>query len=44
MARKLKTYVTNLGFFELALAAPSMKAATFPASPLQAPVGDAATM
>jgi hypothetical protein len=27
MARKLKTYVTNLGFFELALAAPSMKAA-----------------
>ncbi|HEY4276455.1 MAG TPA: cell envelope biogenesis protein TolA [Rhizomicrobium sp.] len=27
MARKLKVYVTNLGFFELALAAPSMKAA-----------------
>jgi len=27
MARKLKTYITNLGFFELALAAPSMKAA-----------------
>lgn len=27
MARKLKTYVTNLGFFELAIAAPSMKAA-----------------
>ncbi len=27
MPRKLKTYVTNLGFFELALAAPSMKAA-----------------
>ena len=27
MARKLKAYVTNLGFFELALAAPSMKAA-----------------
>jgi hypothetical protein len=27
MARKLKTFVTNLGFFELALAAPSMKAA-----------------
>jgi hypothetical protein len=27
MARKLKTYVTHLGFFELALAAPSMKAA-----------------
>lgn len=27
MARKLKTYVTNLGFFELAVAAPSMKAA-----------------
>jgi hypothetical protein len=25
--RKLKTYITNLGFFELALAAPSMKAA-----------------
>jgi colicin import membrane protein len=27
MPRKLKTYITNLGFFELALAAPSMKAA-----------------
>jgi hypothetical protein len=27
MVRKLKTYITNLGFFELALAAPSMKAA-----------------
>jgi hypothetical protein len=27
MARKLKTFITNLGFFELALAAPSMKAA-----------------
>jgi hypothetical protein len=27
MPRKLKTYTTNLGFFELALAAPSMKAA-----------------
>jgi len=27
MPRKLKTYVTNLGFFELAIAAPSMKAA-----------------
>jgi len=27
MARTLKTYVTNLGFFELAIAAPSMKAA-----------------
>src|ERR1700689_3478238 len=27
MARKLKTYIPNLGFFELALAAPSMKAA-----------------
>jgi colicin import membrane protein len=27
MARKLKVYITNLGFFELALAAPSMKAA-----------------
>jgi colicin import membrane protein len=27
MARKLKTFVTNLGFFELAIAAPSMKAA-----------------
>jgi len=27
MARKLKVYVTNLGFFELALAAPSMKGA-----------------
>jgi colicin import membrane protein len=27
MARKLKTYITNLGFFELAIAAPSMKAA-----------------
>jgi len=24
MPRKLKTYITNLGFFELALAAPSM--------------------
>jgi colicin import membrane protein len=27
MARKLKTYTTSAGFFELALAAPSMKAA-----------------
>ena len=27
LPRKLKTYVTNLGFFELAIAAPSMKAA-----------------
>jgi hypothetical protein len=27
MARKLKTYQTSLGFFDLALAAPSMKAA-----------------
>jgi colicin import membrane protein len=27
MAKTLKTYITNLGFFELALAAPSMKAA-----------------
>jgi colicin import membrane protein len=27
MVRKLNTYITNLGFFELALAAPSMKAA-----------------
>jgi colicin import membrane protein len=27
MARKLKTFVTILGFFELAIAAPSMKAA-----------------
>ena len=27
MARTLKTYLTNLGFFELAIAAPSMKAA-----------------
>ncbi len=27
VARKLKTYTTNLGFFELALAAPSMMAA-----------------
>jgi hypothetical protein len=27
MPRALKTYVTNLGFFELAVAAPSMKAA-----------------
>jgi hypothetical protein len=27
MARKLKTYITNLGFFELAIAAPSIKAA-----------------
>jgi hypothetical protein len=27
MARKLKTYVTSLGFFDLAIAAPSMKAA-----------------
>ena len=27
MVRKLKTYITNLGFFELAIAAPSMKAA-----------------
>jgi hypothetical protein len=27
VARKLKTFITNLGFFELAIAAPSMKAA-----------------
>ena len=27
MARKLKTYQTSLGFFDLAMAAPSMKAA-----------------
>ena len=27
MARKLKTYVTSVGFFDLAVAAPSMKAA-----------------
>src|SRR5215831_202572 len=27
MARKLKTYVTSAGFFDLAVAAPSMKAA-----------------
>jgi colicin import membrane protein len=27
MARALKTFFTNLGFFELAIAAPSMKAA-----------------
>jgi hypothetical protein len=27
MARKLKTYQTSQGFFELAIAAPSMKAA-----------------
>jgi colicin import membrane protein len=27
MPRKLKTFITNLGFFELAIAAPSMKAA-----------------
>ena len=27
MARKLKTYQTSIGFFELAIAAPSMKAA-----------------
>jgi len=27
MRRKLKTFITNIGFFELALAAPSMKAA-----------------
>jgi hypothetical protein len=27
MARKLKTFVTSLGFFDLAIAAPSMKAA-----------------
>ena len=27
MPRQLKTYITNLGFFELAIAAPSMKAA-----------------
>jgi hypothetical protein len=26
MARKLKTYQTSLGFFDLAVAAPSMKA------------------
>ena len=27
MAKKLKTYETSLGFFDLAIAAPSMKAA-----------------
>jgi hypothetical protein len=27
MARKLKSYQTSLGFFDLAIAAPSMKAA-----------------
>lgn len=27
MPRKLKTFITNIGFFELAIAAPSMKAA-----------------
>src|ERR1700749_1168658 len=27
MPRALKTFITNLGFFELAIAAPSMKAA-----------------
>ena len=27
MPRKLKTYVTSIGFFDLAIAAPSMKAA-----------------
>ena len=27
MAKKLKTYKTSLGFFDLAIAAPSMKAA-----------------
>ena len=27
MARKLKTYTTSAGFFDLAVAAPSMKAA-----------------
>jgi hypothetical protein len=27
MARKLKTYQTSLGFYDLALGAPSMKAA-----------------
>jgi colicin import membrane protein len=27
MARKLKTFVTSQGFFDLAIAAPSMKAA-----------------
>jgi colicin import membrane protein len=27
MARKLKTYQTSLGFFDMAIAAPSMKAA-----------------
>jgi hypothetical protein len=27
MARKLKTYQTSMGFFDLAIAAPSMKAA-----------------
>ena len=34
MARKLKTYQTSLGFFDLAMAAPSMKA-------VAAPPGDA---
>ena len=27
MARKLKTFTTSIGFFDLAIAAPSMKAA-----------------
>jgi hypothetical protein len=27
MARKVKTYQTSIGFFDLAIAAPSMKAA-----------------
>jgi len=27
MARKLRTYQTSLGFYDLAIAAPSMKAA-----------------
>ena len=27
MARKLKTYQTSIGFFDMAIAAPSMKAA-----------------
>jgi hypothetical protein len=33
MARKLKTYQTSLGFFNQAIAAPSMKAALSSAAP-----------
>lgn len=38
MARALKTYITNLGFFELAISAPSMKAALEAAAMLERPV------